>query len=180
MEGQLWPAERAALYDFVMDANPRVVLEVGTWKGGGSTWQIVSALRARKNKGILYTCEINETFFNEATQIYTHDPQVRCYFKTGNQLLKELRDQNVVPDVLFMDGSEDPSEALEDFCLYDSMCGSGARFACHDWDLGTRADGLSSSKAALLRPHLEQNSNWVITKRLSAPESVGLVFAVKK
>jgi hypothetical protein len=49
----------------------------------------------------------------------------------------------------------------------------------HDWDLGVRVDGMTSTKSTLLRPYLESSSSWKIIRALTAPESVGLVCAQK-
>lgn len=93
MDGQLWPAERQFLHDAVVSARPNIVLEVGTWKGGGSTWQIATALKELKH-GHLHTCEINSDFYIEAKKIYDNDewrPYVTCWNTPSKSLIDHMK-----------------------------------------------------------------------------------------
>ncbi len=181
MEGQLLPDERAFLYNAVIERKPSIVLEVGTWKGGGSTLQIASAL-ASNNKGVLYTCEVDPALYTEAVNNYSSS-RFRDYVKFHNKpstiLIESMIKNNNIPDFVFFDGPEDSDLNINDFKLLDQYLPSGSYFCMHDWDLGHRHDGISSSKATLLRPYLEQLTTWKIIRSLTAPISVGIVLAIK-
>lgn len=171
MNGQLLPAEREYLHNSVLQAKPAIVLEVGTWKGGGSTWQIKRALN-NIGAGILYTCEPDESCFLEAFEIYEHDTQVVCQKITSEELIKKMLGVGFIPDFVFFDGPEDTDTALNDLISLEKRMKGGAYFMMHDWD-------APSIKAMKIRPYLEASKTWRIEKVLTAPESVGLVKAVK-
>lgn len=209
MEGQMWPEERHFLYSAVLECDPAIALEVGTWKGGGSTFQIATALKhlsklriicnettntpdvINKNEmraiasiknGILHTCEVNEDFFAEAVAGFSNSSlskHIIFYNSPSTTIIKQLITTKQIPQFVFFDGPEDPELNLNDFKLLDNHLQVGAYFCMHDWDLGIRADGLSSTKAELLRPYLEQLSTWKILRTLTAPASVGIVLAKK-
>lgn len=179
MNGQLWSKERQFLYDAVIIARPPITLEVGTWKGGGSTWQIATAL-SKLGFGRLHTCETNPEFYEEAQALYLHsNTNVNCWPRRSTELIQLLINQNEIPKFVFFDGPEDPDLNLSDFELLDKHLEVGSYFCMHDWDLGVRPDGLESTKAKLLRPHIEQSKQWNILKSLTAPDSVGIVLAQK-
>ena len=161
MEGQLWTAERELLYDTVRQYQPSVVFESGTWKGGGSTWQIVSALQANK-KGHLYTCEIDIASFNIARDLYDGNSRVSLFNRVACDVLSDLVRGGIVPSVAFLDGSEDPQVTLDEFLALDRVMSPGSVVLVHDWDLGVRADGNVSTKCGLLRPILEGFPAWKI------------------
>jgi predicted O-methyltransferase YrrM len=178
MQGQLMPAERALLTEVVKQHKPKVCLEIGTWKGGGSTYSIFSGLQAN-GFGELYTCEIDPANFNEANELYKNNLQVHTLNCASYQLIEKLIVEGKQVDLAMFDGSEDSKENLDDFKMLDAHLKPGAIFMAHDWDLGLRVDGMVSTKSTLLRPYLESNSNWKILYTLTAPESVGLVCAQK-
>lgn len=170
--GQLLPAERALLREAVFHHHPDLVLEVGTWYGGGSTWQLVQALTAA-SKGHLHTCEVDLEHYLIAAAFYQTNPFVTCHHKPGLQLINELIAVGTIPDLIFFDGQEEPEAALSDLQLLEPQLKPGAAFLMHDWDLN-----VLSTKSALIRPYLEQSPRWQIRRQLTAPESVGLVWAV--
>lgn len=179
--GQLWPSERAALYEAVVRRRPLVALEIGTWHGGGSTFQIVSALMSC-GRGRLITCEQNPEACAIAHGFYGRLPYSRfcgVYNCSASKLLPALVASpslvpgGGVPDFIFFDGSEDPLESLNDFMYLDAHVRPGCVFMMHDWVTP------ESHKADLLRPYLEKLETWKIVSVLQPPSSVGLVEAVK-
>src|SRR5438477_7390960 len=64
--GQLSDQERRLLTDAILDApkKPEVVLEVGTWLGGGSTLHILRALE-RNGVGHLWGIEADHSIYNK-------------------------------------------------------------------------------------------------------------------
>src|SRR5260221_5883532 len=100
IEGQLLPDERRALHRQVIDSRRRLVLEVGTWKGGGSTLQIVTALMAN-GEGHLHTCEPNAEFHSQAADLYRGDLFARhvTLHNDGSQhVIARLLDAGLCPD----------------------------------------------------------------------------------
>src|SRR5690242_3573 len=97
-EGQLWPAERAALHEEVRARRPSLVLEVGTWYGGGSTAQIVGAL-ARNGHGHLHSCEVDKEAYDRASVFYPPgDTPVTLHFLHSSKLIERLIAAGTVPD----------------------------------------------------------------------------------
>ena len=181
MEGQLWPVERQLLYDTVFETKPSILLEIGTWKGGGSTYQIATALSNLRH-GVLHTCEINTPFYLEAAKIYGGSRWqgiVKCYNIPSTQLINQLIGDNQIPDFIFCDGPEDPDLNLSDFLLLEPYLRNGAIFCVHDWDMNIREGGVVSMKAKLLKPYIENSTNWKIQTYLTMPDSVGMVVAIK-
>jgi predicted O-methyltransferase YrrM len=176
MEGQLWPDERQLLYDTVFATRPNIALEVGTWKGGGSTYQIAMALSA-VGHGTLYTCETDKQLYLEASNVHKGNDSVKCFNIPSTQLITNLISASHIPDFVFFDGPEDPDLNLSDFRLLEPFLRPGAVFCAHDWDTGVRDDGLVSTKAKLLRPYLENSKDWEIQSQLTGPVSVGMVVA---
>lgn len=176
MQGQLLDDERAFLYWVVCTVQPQYALEIGTWKGGGSTFQIASAIKCN-GFGHLHTCEQNTEIYNQAVVSYLNH-KLRKFISFYNMSSSEFLDRicrMLIPDFAFFDGGEDPQLTLDDFITMDSFMLPGAIFMAHDWDIG---EGLSR-KNELLRPHLESNKNWRIIQTLTKPHSVGMVYAQK-
>lgn len=179
MQGELLPAERALLHETVLNNAPKLVLEIGTWKGGGSTHQIATAL-SKNQSGVLHTCETNSDFYHEAIQIYNTDEwkdTVFCHHQPSTQLIQQLIDANQIPDFVFEDGPEDPELNMADFALLEPHLSKGAIFCAHDWDLDKRVDGGVSIKSRLVRPYIENSSSWHVLKYITKPVSVGMVVA---
>src|SRR5688572_7687961 len=66
IEGQLNARERELLGRAILDANPRpkIVLEVGTWLGGGSTVHFLRALE-KNGEGHLYGIECDRSIYEQ-------------------------------------------------------------------------------------------------------------------
>lgn len=189
MEGQMTSQEREFLYraafDHLSSVSSGTVLEVGTWKGGGSTLQISTAIMDAAALGKsheLHTCEVDTQLHAEAVGAYRSTPlfkYITFHNKPSTALITELISSGKVPQFVFFDGPEDPDLNLSDFLLLDKHLQVGARFCMHDWDLDVRIDGLISVKAQLLRPFLEGSSSWRQIGSLSKPVSVGIVLFEK-
>lgn len=171
MNGQLMPKEREFLHQAVLEMRPMIALEVGTWKGGGSTWQILTGLE-KNGMGVLHTCETEKDFFDESVKLYHEKTRINLYYKKSSEVIESMISTNTVPDFIFFDGPEDEQTALVDFNTLNPFLKSGTVFLMHDWD-------APSIKAKLMRPYLENLSRWRILSVLTAPDSVGLVKAIK-
>ena len=178
--GELWPAERQFLFQAIVEKKPKIVLEIGTGGGDGSTYQIAKALKenllTNQIKGYLHTCEVDLPSFEQAKTKYS-TPEwneiVVCWQKFSYDLIDTLIEQNDLPDFIFFDGPEDPNIAFSDFKTLEACVKPGTYFGMHDWDCA------GSTKANLLRPYLETSKNWSILRSLTAPNSVGIVLAEK-
>jgi predicted O-methyltransferase YrrM len=175
VEGQMLPLERRQLHWTVIDRQPRLALEVGTWKGGGSTLQIVTALVANGG-GHLHTCEPDKAFHEQACSVFRGgllERYVTLHNKPSGEVIRELLAAGQVPDFLFFDGPEDPQVALDDINALSPYLPAGTTLMMHDW--------LSpeSVKQRLIKPYLANSEEWCITNVLGPPHSVGLVTAVK-
>jgi len=176
----MWLEERVFLNNAVCEAKPFIALEIGTWKGGGSTLQIVNAITTYG--GHLHTCETDNILYQEAIKSYQHsnlNQYISFYNKPSTDVINDMIKRNLIPQFIFFDGPEDSDLNLSDFKLLDQHLPVGTYFCMHDWDLGMRVDGNISIKALYLRPYLEKLSTWKILRSLTAPISVGIVLAQK-
>lgn len=186
MEGQMTTHERTFLYQAVLESltntENSTILEIGTWKGGGSTLQISTAILHSRGNHELHTCEVDGQLYSEAVAAYQNTPQskyITFHNKQSETLIDELIEKDKIPQFIFFDGPEDPAINLNDFIKLDKYLKIGTKFCMHDWDLDIRIDGLISTKAKLLRPHLEQSNNWRQLRSLTKPISVGIVLMEK-
>ncbi|WCJ60863.1 class I SAM-dependent methyltransferase [Fontisphaera persica] len=160
LEGQLNAVERQLLEDAVRTAPrpPRVVLEVGTWLGGGSTLHLLRALEAR-GSGHLWGIEADpEIFAQMKANLQQAAPQLMHRF---TPLLGFS--QQVIPrwlaeqapgfeiDLVFLDGGNRPMEQMDEFFLLDPHLPVGARLLAHDAKL---------RKGKYLVPYLSALDNW--------------------
>jgi predicted O-methyltransferase YrrM len=169
--GQLWRADRKLLYQTIRKIKPNTVLEVGTWHGGGSTYFISQALHDN-GFGVLHTVEIDREAHEAAKDNYRRYlphllEHVHFHFGKATEiyppLLRELRPI----DAVFLDGSANAEEALHEFEMFKPFLQRKAVVLMHDWD---------NEKMLLLRPRIEQSSEWRVQQVITAPQSVG--FAV--
>lgn len=148
--GQLWLEDRRWLYNTVLELQPVVALEVGTWRGGGSTFFIASAL-AENGFGILHTIEKNAILASEASSRYIREwPRLlqHVHFHFGGS-------EDMIPliaptDFVFLDGAQDPAQMLREFELVKPHLRVGGVLMAHDWFNG---------KADDLKPVLELESD---------------------
>lgn len=172
--GQMYPAERAALHNAVLRCKPTIVFEAGCWWGGGSTFQIMTALM-ENGFGALYTCDVDQERASCARRYYDNACWGgRCVIADGmaRDVFASTIEKVGAPQFVFLDGSEDAQEAMDDFRFIDSHVSPGCYMMMHDWN-------PPSNKATILRPYLEQLATWKILSIAPDGESVGLVEAVK-
>jgi predicted O-methyltransferase YrrM len=146
-QGQMMLKEREALYNHVLDNRPMVCFEVGTWKGGGSTYTIASA--ANEYGGVLHSVEIDPDFHNEAVNLYNAElsdlSNVKLYQGDAVSLIRNIGEINF----LFLDGSEDGQQTLDQLVSADIPM--GGTLAVHDWH---------TPKTNLIRPQLLYGNKW--------------------
>lgn len=171
-EGQMNVSERKALYDLIIDTKPDHVFEVGTCRGGGSTYFISSALM-NNEKGYLFTCEAFKEFYDYARALYEKDDlwkglsgrikfhfgdSLSLYPKTLEDIARE-RDSIILPrqfvDVCVLDGGEDSMQMVWDFAMFRPFIPVGGYLVCHDWDNG---------KSQYLKPLIMNDVDWEIQR----------------
>lgn len=170
--GQLWYADRALIYDTVLELRPRACYEVGTYNGGGSTFFIGSAL-ARNGAGILHSIEIDPGLHGAASDslaAYAPEitPHLALHLGDYRDVLPPLLDVHGV-DFFMLDGAEDAEQTLEQLHFFEQWAKPGTRLIAHDWN---------TDKCAGLRAEIQSaGSRWVIEREIGQPRSVGMVRA---
>lgn len=157
MEGQLNPEERELLYNTVLDLKPQYCVESGTFKGGGSTYFIATALANIDEWGILHTIEMKQEFLYYAQRLYQYELKHLAdfvHFHKGNSLdvLRYLGYMLPRVDFMMLDGGASCHKILYDFALIRDRIPVGGIVAVHDW-LG--------EKCQLIKPVLESDPDFV-------------------
>jgi len=175
--GQLSAEERSILTAAVVDADvkPKVVLEIGTWLGGGSTLHFLRALH-RNGEGHLWGVEADRTIYDQMiANITSAAPEAVDRFTPLFGL-----SQDVIPrwlneigaeakiDIAFLDGGDNPMEQITEFKLLADRIPVGGRLLAHDTKL---------RKGKWLRPYLALLDNWKVQIHDVSPE--GLLDARK-
>ncbi len=158
MEGQLNTKEREIITRWVKDLKPERTLEVGTWKGGGSTLHFLKALH-ENGTGHLWGIEASQGIYDEMIENIT---------SAGNELVARFTpifglSQQVIPEflnkqgknakigVIFLDGGDNPMEQVEEFQLVRDRIPVGGVLLSHDAKL---------RKGKWLVPYLMAHDNW--------------------
>jgi hypothetical protein len=160
IEGQLNAAERALLRAAVLDRNPapEIILEVGTWLGGGSTICFLKALEER-GQGRLIGIECDRSIYDQMiANISKGAPEAVHRFTPLFGF-----SQQVIPDwlaeqpagfklnIAFLDGGNNPMEQIDEFKLIDSHMPVGSQLFSHDAKL---------RKGRWLVPFVCRLDNW--------------------
>jgi predicted O-methyltransferase YrrM len=108
--GQLLYEERKLLHSVVHTFKPINCFEIGTWRGGGSTFFISQAL-CENGAGILNTIEIDKHYFQEAQNKYKqYAPHLLPYinFNLGDYktIFIDILNPLSKVDLLMLDGAE--------------------------------------------------------------------------
>jgi predicted O-methyltransferase YrrM len=175
--GQLSDGERQLLTAAIRNApkKPEVVLEAGTWLGGGSTLHILRALH-QNGTGHLYGIEIDRSIY---TQMIAN---IQAALPEAVDQFTPLfgRSQDVIPrwlaemgaacrvDFVFLDGGDNPLEQIIEFKLLVDRIPVGGRLMAHD---------AKMRKGKWLVPYLSRLDNWQV--QLHELSTVGLLDAVK-
>lgn len=160
IEGQLNPAERQLLSEAILQApsKPEVVIEVGTWLGGGSTLHILRALE-KNGAGHLWGIEVNREIYERMLKnIRAAAPEAANRFtplfgfsqKVIPQWIQE-QGETLKVDFAFLDGGNNPREQIEEFNLLDPLIPEGGQIMGHDAKL---------RKGRWLVPYVSLLDNW--------------------
>jgi len=157
-EAELLPLERKKLYEFIQEKKPKVVFEVGTGSGGGSTYFICRSLKDNAIESTFYTCDPTRS---PSTDFISQFPFLKYFKDYSFNLINHLIKNNIKPNFLMFDGPEDPSVAISDIKKLEPFIDTGTFLCIHDYETDRRGyDGSKSTKAAQIRPFLEQSKNW--------------------
>jgi predicted O-methyltransferase YrrM len=177
IEGQLNETERRILTEVILRApkKPQVVVEVGTWLGGGSTLHILRALE-ENGAGHLWGIEADRSIYERMlANIRAAAPQAAARFTPlfgfSQAIIPEwLEGQpgDFAVDVAFLDGGNRPLEQIDEFRLLDPHIPVGGQLLAHDAKL---------RKGKWLVPYLAQMDNWKSDVRDVSTE--GLLVAQK-
>lgn len=173
--GQLSPTERQILRDTVLQRKPRIVLEVGTWLGGGSTFHILRALQ-ENGQGHLWGVEYVKSIYEKMIDnIRTHAPDAWQRFtpllgKSSEVIPQWIREQpaGFQLDLAFLDGGDNPMEQIVEFELIDAHMPVGSVLFAHD---------AKKRKAKWFSPYLRLLDHWKM--EVLDTSSVGLIRAEK-
>jgi predicted O-methyltransferase YrrM len=167
--GQLHPEERKLLYDTVISMKPSVLVEIGTWKGMGSTYYTSSALKSN-NRGLLHTFEINPEFRDEAIGHLRAAGVIEYVRSYLGDFLTEFPKLNInIIDFAFIDGPEDGDYTLRAFNCLNNMMRSKSCIIMHDW---------KSEKCRCMREILNTQCGWTIDTILDS--EVGICKIIKQ
>lgn len=137
MEGQMSPIERETMYNTICKYKPKTVFEIGTWKGGGSTYIISSALHDN-GSGILTTIENYPEFYNHAVNLYNGElsylkPYINFNLGCSVEIYTPILQNIDSVDFLLLDGAEDADQTVLEYNLFASKFTCGSIIMCHDW-----------------------------------------------
>jgi predicted O-methyltransferase YrrM len=160
IEGQLNAAEREFLTKAILEApvKPEIVVEVGTWLGGGSTLHFLRALQTN-GTGHLWGVEAFKDIYEKMianirrgapdaaarfTPLFGFSTQVLPQWLTGLPPGTEI-------DCAFLDGGDNPMEQIEEFQLLAGRIRLGGVLLAHD---------ARTRKGKWLVPFLAELDNW--------------------
>jgi len=189
-QGQLSHDERDYLRKTVIGLSPEIILESGTWYGGGSTYSLASALRSIY-KGFLYTWEENFNFYNVANNFYSNDgweQYVKCIngdFISGVADFESDLMKNV--SMVFLDGGDENergtlklpenmypeySENLASFKILEKRLSINSHVLLHDWE-------VKGGRGTFVKWYLD-NKNWYGWELINIKKgSTGLAHLIK-
>lgn len=163
IEGQLNDRERQVLTSVILDspATPNVVLEIGTWLGGGSTVTFLRALEKR-GAGHLWGIEADRSIYQKMIRNIEALAPEACrrftpLFGFSQQVIPDwLAEQkpDFQIDVAFLDGGNNPLEQVTEFRLVESRIPVGGHLLSHDAKL---------RKGKWFVPFLSRLDNWETT-----------------
>jgi predicted O-methyltransferase YrrM len=175
--GQLNAEERALLTRAITGAPtpPEIVLEVGTWLGGGSTVHVLRALE-KNSRGHLWGIEADRSIYDQMLAnlraaapetLHRFTPLFGISEKVIPPWLRDLG-QRARVDLAFLDGGNNPGEQMAELRLLDPFIPIGGQILAHD---------ARMRKGKWLVPYLSRLDNWEV--QLHGISDVGLLSARK-
>lgn len=171
--------------------KPEIILEVGTWLGGGSTLHFLEAL-ALNQVGHLYGVEADSSIYQQMLEnLHAAVPdkvsRFTPLFGTSRKVIPRLLHQlgpDAEIDIVFLDGGDNPNEQVQEFQALANRIRVGGTLFAHDTKL---------RKGKWLLPYLKRLDNWNVclldiseegmlaaTKLRDQPSSGSRLFATIK
>jgi hypothetical protein len=188
-EGQLSDTERDYLFNLVISIKPNLVLESGTWLGGGSTLFLVKGVFENKI-GKLHTYESHTPYWKHANN-FSEQSIYKSYIDLFNEdFIEGCKKYNFEDNkvIIFLDGCDEGadgkhpfplemypeiSENLQAFKILEFKIKSGTNVLLHDWnvDLG---------RGTWVKKYLEKNNfnGWELVNIITT--TTGLAHLIKK
>lgn len=160
-DGEMLPFERYKLYNWITQINPKIVFEVGTGLGGGSTFYIASALNNKGSK--IYTCDPDRS---PSTEFLKKFHFITYYKDYSNKMIEGLINSNIKPNFIMFDGPENPEIAYNDIVFLENHIDDGTYLCMHDWDHYRPYDNGYSTKSIKIREYIERSKNWELIEQL--------------
>jgi predicted O-methyltransferase YrrM len=158
--GQLNAEERRLLTEAVLNVSrkPEVILEVGTWLGGGSTLYFLRALE-KNGQGHLWGIEADQSIYERMLEnIRRAAPEAVDRFTplfgfSRDVIPAWLHEQGpeAIVDLVFLDGGNNPMEQINEFKLLADRIPIGGQLLAHDAKL---------RKGKWLVSYLSRLDNW--------------------
>lgn len=172
IESQLSTSEKAILRRAVEAFDSPRILEIGTYKGGGSTLTFLEAIKSR-GRGSLIGVEASAAIFSEMkANIEAADPDYLRFFEAiegfSQQVIPEILTKVSAFDIVFLDGGNNPREQVEEFELIKDAIPVGGYLFSHDANL---------RKGQWFIPYILELDNWRTTVHQVSEE--GLLEAQK-
>jgi len=172
IESQLGPEEKTIVAQAVAQFAAPIILEIGTYKGGGSTLTFLEALQKTVG-GKLYGVEADASVFSEMkNNIRSVNPDYFEHFTPirgfSQQVIPELLKEVRSFDIAFLDGGNNPREQIEEFTLLHDAIPVGGYLFAHDANL---------RKGRWLVPYILELDNWRVVVHQVSEE--GLLEAKK-
>ena len=180
LPGEMYLAERKALYYTILKFRPAHCLEIGTHLGGGSTLFLACAF-ARLGAGLVVTLEKNEgeyIFAKSSYQKWLPGLLPFVTFLRGDrpELFTPFIGSNEgVAGCVFLDGSDISEETLEQYEFFKPFFRPGSILMAHDW-----GNPIYDFKMLLVKPIIMADPQWSLVLELRPPESLGFVVWQRK
>jgi predicted O-methyltransferase YrrM len=169
LQGQMKPEERKAMYDLVVANECLRILEIGTWKGGGSTY--ILACAALEYGGHIDTIEADKGLHDAAVKLFDERmailrPRVTFHLGLSHKMIPGLLKEGKFNFVLF-DGAEDADQTVREYDLLNKSLDINSFIACHDW---------KTHKMAKLKLVIANDNTWVSVVSMPQTETGFMIF----
>lgn len=162
---EMLPLERKTLYSKIAEFKPRLVFEVGTGIGYGSTYYIAKAIKDHNLDTLVITCDPSRS---PDESFKSQFPFVTYLRKYSNDVIDTFIQENNPPDFLMFDGPDDAEVTINDLLKLEKIIKPKCKLCIHDYETGRRGfDGAISNKCAKIRPYLESSNKWTEVLLLS-------------
>jgi len=145
--GQMAAEERIKIFDTLIRIKAKTIIDVGTWKGYGSTY--IAAEVAHRTDGVVHTIECNQDLSDSAKARYEAElPHLakRITFHCGNStgVIEDICSRTMDSiDAIILDGGV----SVEDFRAVKPYLSKACVVVCHDW-LEGKCAGLAELLAS--------------------------------